>query len=169
MHSKLPAGPAVPGSAGDFLAVLRQEHAELMVFYTLLQTEQDALVQGDADRVGQLADEKALHVAALGRLGEQRSRYLAAQQLESNAAGMTAWLQRNAALATAAKALWRDLLVQAQKAQVLNETNGTLIANSLQQNRIKLTALQAAAAPDGIYRADGQMRALRSARSFSQV
>jgi len=169
MHAKRPAGPAVPGSAVQFLAVLREELAELKLFNTLLQTEQNALVQGDADRVGQLADEKAEHVALLGRLGEQRSRYLAAQKLESNAAGMAAWLQRNASLAANAKAVWRDLLVKAQKAQLLNETNGMLIANSLQQNRIKLSALQAAAAPDGVYRADGQMRGLRSLRSYSQA
>ena len=65
--------------------------------------------------------------------------------------------------------IWRELLAQAETARQINHSNGLLIESGLQQNRLKLAVLQTAAALDGVYRPDGQLRPLRSARSLSQV
>ena len=161
------AGPAA--SAAVFVAGLRDEHAALVAFTGLLQAEQDALVQGDADRLGELAADKAAKLELLTHLGEQRNCHLASQSLDASAEGMLAWIKRNQGFSAAVTKIWQALLAQAEKAQQLNNNNGALIASRQQQNRLKLSVLQTAAAPDGVYRADGQLRPLRSARSITQV
>jgi flagella synthesis protein FlgN len=161
------SGAAV--SAAAFSEVLQAEHDALGAFIGLLQAEQDALVRGDADHLAVLSPDKAVHIDLLTRLGEQRKRHFAEQKLTDSASGMSTWLSRNRGLAAKVGTIWRELLVRAEKAQQLNQTNGVLIGSHLQQNRQKLAVLQTAAAADGIYRADGQLRPLRSARSISQV
>lgn len=161
------AGPAA--NAAVFAAGMQDERIALVAFTGLLEAEQDALIQGDADRLAELAPEKASQIELLIHLGESRNRYLAAQDLNPSAAGMLAWLNRNPGFATAVRKIWRELLAQAEKAQQINHDIGLLIERRLQQNRLKLAVLQTAAAPDGTYRPDGQLRSLRSARSISQV
>jgi flagella synthesis protein FlgN len=161
------AGPAA--SAAVFVAGLQDEQIALVAFTGLLQAEQDALVQGDADRLAELATGKAAKIELLTLLGELRSRHLSAQNLRGNAEGMLAWLKRNPGFATAVGKIWRELLAQAETARQINHSNGLLIESRLQQNRLKLSVLQTAAASDGVYRPDGQLRPLRSVRSLSQV
>jgi len=161
------AGPAA--SAAGFAAVLRDEQAAVAAFTELLQAEQDALVQGDTERLAGLAAKKAEQIELLSRLGEQRNRHLAAQNLSGSAEGMRTWLARNPELAAAASKVWRELLAQAEAARQINLSNGVLIESGLQQNRLRLAVLQSAASPDGVYRPDGQLRPLRSARFLSQV
>ena len=160
-------GPAA--SAAVFVAGLQDEQVALVAFTGLLQAEQDALVQGDADRLAELATDKAARIELLTHLGELRSRHLAAQNLNASAEGMQAWLSRNPGFGAAVRKIWRELLAQAETAHQINHSNGLLIENGLRQNRLKLAVLQTAAAADGVYRPDGQMRPLRSARSLSQV
>ena len=156
-------------SAAIFVAGLQDEQVALVDFTGLLQAEQDALVQGDADRLAELAADKAAKIELLTHLGELRSRHLATQNLSGSAEGMLSWLNRNPGFAAAVRKIWRELLAQAETARQINHSNGLLIASRLQQNRLKLAVLQTAAAADGVYRPDGQMRGLRSARSLSQV
>ena len=161
------AGPVA--NAAHFAAGMQDERIALVAFTGLLEAEQDALIQGDADRLAELAPEKASQIELLIHLGESRNRYLAAQDLNPSAAGMLAWLNRNPGFATAVRKIWRELLAQAEKAQQINHDIGLLIERRLQQNRLQLAVLQTAAAPDGMYRPDGQLRPLRSTRSISQV
>lgn len=165
------ASPDVGPAAGAavFVAGLRDEQAALAAFTALLQAEQDALVLGDADRLGELAADKAAKLELLTHLGEQRNRHLAAQNLDASAEGMLAWIARNQGFSTAVTKIWRALLAQAEIAQQLNNSNGVLIASRQQQNRLKLSVLQSAAAPDGVYRPDGQLLPLRGGRFLSQV
>jgi flagella synthesis protein FlgN len=167
MPNTASADPNPAASAAVFVAGLQDEQAALAAFTGLLQAEQDALIQGDADRVAELAGDKATQIELLAHLGEVRSRHLAAQNLSGNAEGLLAWLGRNPGFAAAVRKIWRELLAQAEVARQLNLSNGVLIESRLQQNRLKLAVLQSAAAADGVYRADGQLGALRSARSFS--
>ncbi len=161
------ADPAA--SAAVFVAGLQDEQTALIAFTSLLQAEQEALVQGDADRLAVVAADKAAQLDLLTHLGEQRSRHLTAQNLNGNAEGMLTWLNRNPGFAAAVRKIWRELLAQAETARQINHSNGLLIESRLQQNRLKLVVLQTAATADGVYRPDGQLRPLRSARSLSQV
>jgi flagella synthesis protein FlgN len=161
------SGPAA--SAADFVAGLQDEQDALVAFIGSLRTEQKALVDGDADRLADLGADKAAQIDLLTHLGEQRSRHLAAQNLSGSAEGMTTWLKRNPGFAAAVRKIWRELLAQAETARQINQNNGLLIETRLQQNRTKLAVLQTAAASDGVYRPDGQLRPLHSGRSLSQV
>jgi len=161
------AGPAA--NAEVFVAGLQDEQAALVAFTALLHAEQDALVKGDADRVAELARDKAARIDLLTHLGELRSRHLATQNLTGGADAMLTWVRRNPGFAAAVGKIWRELLAQAETARQVNHSNGLLIESRLQQNRLKLAVLQTAAASDGVYRSDGQLRPLRSARSLSQV
>ena len=156
-----------PAPAATFLSELQDERDALATFVDTLQAEQAALVSGDTERVAALATEKASRIDLLAALGAQRKRHLAAQALTDNAAGMLAWLSRNSGLAASARRTWQDLLALADTAQQLNLGNGQLIDSQLQQNRARLAVLQGAKNSDGVYRRDGQLRTLRSARSFS--
>lgn len=157
------------GSAAGFAASLQAEQDALGAFIGLLQAEQEVLVRGDAERLAELAPGKAAQIDLLTRLGEQRKRHLASQDLADSAKGMPAWMKRNLGFAAAVRTLWRELLARAETARQLNQSNGLLIENWLQQNRLKLAVLQSAAAADGVYRPDGQLRPLRSARSLDQA
>ena len=160
-------GPAA--SAAGFAASLQAEQDALGAFISLLQAEQEVLVRGDAERLAELAPGKAAHIDLLTRLGEQRKRHLSSQGLADSAKGMLAWMNRNLGFAAAVRTLWRELLARAETARQLNQSNGLLIENWVQQNRLKLAVLQTAAAADGVYRPDGQLRPLRSARSLDQA
>ena len=155
-------GPAA--SAAVFVAGLQDEQAALTAFTTLLQAEQDALVEGDTDRLGAIAADKAAQIALLTHLGEQRNRHLAEQELSGSADGMLAWMGRNPGFAAAVKKIWRELLAQAEKARQINDNIGMLIERRLQHTRVQLAVLQSAAAAVGVYRADGQLRPQQGAR-----
>ena len=160
-------GPAMGAAA--FAAALQAEQEALGAFIRLLQTEQEMLVNGDADGLAALAPEKAAQIDLLTRLGEQRKRNLAAQNLTDSADGMLTWLSRNHGFTAAVRKIWRELLARAETAMQLNQSIGLLLESRLQQNRLKLAVLQSAAASDGLYRPDGQLRPLRSARSLNQA
>lgn len=161
------SGPAA--DAATFAAALQAERDALVAFVGLLQTEQEVLVRGDAEGLAALASDKADGLDLLILLGEQRSRHLAAHNLAGSADGMVTWLSRNPGFAAAVSKIWRELLAQAETARLINQNNGLLIEARLQQNRLKLAVLQTAVAADGVYRPDGQLRPLRSARFLSQV
>jgi flagellar biosynthesis/type III secretory pathway chaperone len=162
-------GAGAAASAAAFVAGLQEEREALAAFISSLRTEQEALVRGDADRLAELAADNAAHVDLLTLLGEQRTRHLAAENLAGSAEGMVTWMKRNPGFAAAVSKKWRELLAQAETAQELKQHNGILIESRLQQTRQKLAVLQTAGASDGVYRADGQLRAPRGARSISQA
>jgi len=160
------AGPAA--NAANFVTAIQDERIALLAFTDLLEAEQDALVRGDADRVAQLATDKAAQIELLAHLGELRSRHLVTHNLNAGANAMAAWLGRNPGFATAVKKIWQELLALAEKAQQMNLNIGVLIESRMQQNRLKLAVLQTAANSDGVYRPDGQLRPLRSGRFLSR-
>jgi flagella synthesis protein FlgN len=157
-------------SATHFLAGLRDEKFALAALTDLLRSEQDALIQGDADRVAALAAEKEERIKALARLSEQRSSRLGSRGLNGGTEGMQAWIQGHPEHASLAKNAWRQLLAGAEVARQINQCNGVLIENKLKQNRLKLAVLQTKGALDGVYGSDGRLSLRRSTgASFIQV
>ena len=159
---------AAPGAAA-FAVGLQAEHDALGAFVSLLQLEQEILIQGDAERLASLAPDKAAKINLLAILGEQRNRHLASQSLSANTEGMRAWLKRNPGFAAGVSKTWKELLARAETARQINQNNGILIESRMHQNRQKLAVLQLTTASDGVYRPDGRLRPLQRARSISQV
>jgi flagella synthesis protein FlgN len=148
--------------------LLIEEVARLRGFLALLETEQQALIAGDVDRLMPLAAEKTESFSRLTGLGEARGRILAAESLTADRRGMESWLARNTD-AAAAPRTWRDLLSLAEKARALNQVNGELIAARLANNQQALSVLLAAANQAALYGPDGQARPVGSGRNLGSV
>lgn len=163
-------GNSVPdANAAAFAAVLQAEHNALGAFVSLLQAEQEILIHGNADRLAAIAPEKSAQTDLLTRLGQKRDRYLAGQNLALSAQGVETWFSGQPAIAVTARRTWRESLRRAEMARQLNIDNGLLIETRMQQNRQRLTVLQAAVGSEHVYRPDGQLGPFRSGRQISRV
>lgn len=148
--------------------LLNEEVAQLRGFLALLEKEQQALADGDIERLMPLAADKTGCFARLAQLGEARAAALAAAGLPANRQGMEAWLERQPEPGGARRD-WRDLLSLAKSASALNRTNGELIATRLAHNQQALTALMTAANQAALYGPDGQAHPLGGGRSLGSA
>ncbi len=157
-------------SAADLAQSLDAELGAFRNFVLMLQTEQDALVQGEVDRLIDLARLKSEKVVLLSQFAERRSRFLVAQGVDPAHDGMEKWLHRNADQARQIGAAWSQLLEQAKLAQHLNQTNGVMIETRLVHNQQALAVLKAAANQgSGLYGPDGHTRSLGLGRPLGKV
>jgi flagella synthesis protein FlgN len=142
----------------EFLALLRQEHGTFERFLDTLQDEQTALVNGEIDRLTDIAQTKSNLVIELTRLAEARNHFLSSQDLPADKEGMTTWLSRQAATAEAQdiETVWNELLRVAASTRLANETNGKMIELKLQHNQQALAVLMSAANQTTLYGPDGQ-------------
>ena len=159
--------PPLDGTA--FAAALQAECAAVGAFIDLLEKEQEILVRGDADQLARLGPDKAALIDRLTRLGTVRERHLAEHRLDLGSNGIETFLNGPSGPGPSVCAGWRQLLASAEIAHQINVNNGRMIDTRLQRNRLQLTVLQTAAAGDGVYHADGQLRPLYRARPLSQV
>ena len=151
----------------EFSASLQLERAAAEAFLGILQTEQDALVQGDSERLEVLAQDKTEMVRQLLRLAEQRNQYLVSRALTPDREGMEAWLAASPDKKAAAVA-WHDLLQLAQAARQLNYINGQVIAARLQHNQQTFAALQGAAGHPSLYNPHGQTFSVSGGRQLAR-
>ena len=134
------------------------ELAELRTFVGVLQKEQQALSEGDIDRLMALVADKTSLSSHLGQLAEQRNEMLVAAGFPRDRAGMDGWLTQQTLNAQTTRSNWQNLLTLAAEARALNETNGTLIGTHLQHNQQALNALLTAGNQAALYGPDGQTR-----------
>lgn len=159
-------------SAAELARSLDAELAGFRDFVQALQTEQEALVQGDVDSLLELARLKSEKVVFLSQLAEQRNRFLLAQGSDPDHGGMTNWLrqQKTGQAAQHLAETWKQLLEQAAIAQQLNQVNGTMIESRLRHNQQALTILQSAANQSiNLYGPDGQTHATGLGRPLGKV
>jgi flagella synthesis protein FlgN len=161
--------PTAGTKPAAFAAVLQAEHDALGAFISLLQAEQEILIQGNADRLAAIAPEKSAQIDLLARLGQKRDHYLSDQNLPLSAAGVETWFSRYPAKTGALRKTWAESLRRAEMARQINISNGMLIETRMQQNRQKLTVLQSAVSSEHTYRPDGQLGPFRSGRQISRV
>ena len=161
--------PAI-ASPSDLVKNLETELRAFQDFIQVLQTEQDALVQGNVDSLLELARIKSEKVVLLSQLAENRHRFLSAQGFSPENGGMTKWLQqqRDGGNPQISK-LWQQLLALAENAQQLNQINGSMIDTRLRNNQQALAILQVAANQNALYGPDGQTRALSLGSPIDKV
>lgn len=160
--------PASASTSG----LVKNLEAELRVFQDfiqVLQTEQDALVQGNVDPLLELARIKSEKVVLLSQLAENRARFLGAQGYSQEHGSMTKWLQQRAGVNPQIAELWQQLLTLAENAQQLNQINGSMIDTRLRNNQQALAILQVAANQSALYGPDGQTQALGLGRPIGKV
>jgi len=165
----LTANPAI-ASPSDLIKSLEAELQAFQDFIQILQTEQNALVQGNVDPLIELARIKSEKVVLLSQLAKNRTHFLSSQGYSQEHGGMTKWLQqmRDERKPQVAE-LWQRLLTLAENAQQLNQMNGSMIDTRLRNNQQALAVLQAAANQSALYGSDGQTQSLGLGRPIGKV
>jgi len=157
------------GNIQSFVAGLEAERAAFQEFVELLKSEENALLQGDIDRLAALAQLKSDRLVELSQLAHQRNSHLLSQSLTADPSGMALWLQANATVAPTAREAWKRLLELAKTAQQLNQSNGAMIQQRLVNNQKALAVLQATANHASLYGPDGQARTSSTGRPLGKV
>jgi flagella synthesis protein FlgN len=148
--------------------VLVRELTDLKRFCELLEEERKALTGTQADRLPDIAKEKAALVGQLNQLETRRDTLLIKNGFAKGRSGIEAWLA-SLPNASSDRHRWTELLKLAAQARDGNETNGKLINILLKQNQDALSVLLSGGT-DSIYGADGQQRGLAAGkRSFGAV
>ena len=154
-----------PGSAlADLLA---QELGLLHSFVTLLRHEQALLVDGKADSLAGMVEEKTGLGEQLAARAAAREGELARRGYPAGRVGMVQWI--TSPDGSTSRRRWQQLLELAAQARALNETSGKLIAVHLQHNQQALNTLLAAVDQAATYGPDGQQRAGAGGRSLGSA
>jgi flagellar biosynthesis/type III secretory pathway chaperone len=142
--------------------VLRAEAAHLRKLLPLLERERQALLQGDASAVGDLAAEKAAIAQALAGLERVRrdvtARLAAALPVSAGAMPLPALLGALPEASPALRALVGELRGLLAGVAQANRRNGSLAERGLALFRGLLAELQATMAPPPTYAASGRSR-----------
>lgn len=149
----------------EFIANLLIERNGTEEFVSLLQTEQEALRDGAAERLEPLARDKLKMAQNLSVFVQQRARYLATAGFSPDAQGMESWMNTHLQN-TGAVAAWRALRRLAEEARALNQANGALINLQLRHHRQMLTALGNACGASTLYGPQGQTLPVSHARQL---
>lgn len=143
------------------LVVLRQ-------FVDVLQREQAALTNGDTDSLMALADEKVRYAERLAAMNKDRDAKLRAAGFEDGRDGMKAWREAGNIPVSVLNDL-ANVIELAKEARRLNELNGKLVADRLQNNQQALNVLLSAAKQSALYGPDGQTRIGPSGRTLGSA
>jgi flagella synthesis protein FlgN len=144
---------------------LGQEFDAGKALLTLLQQEQQHLINADLDGLTLVTEEKTKAVARMTELAQGRYRTLAAHGFQSSESGMLDWLNSPAAV-TANNKSWTALLDLARQAKELNRVNGLLLNQHMARNQGALNVLQGAPAGGGMYGPNGQSASKTSSRKL---
>lgn len=142
--------------------LLVRELSDLRRFCALLTEERRVLNGAEAERLGDIANEKSSLAAQLNRVEARRDALLVKLGFARGRAGTEAWLASLPGAETERRQ-WSELLQLAAQARDENETNGRLIGILLRQNQDALSVLLSGGA-DSIYGTDGQQRTLPDAK-----
>lgn len=141
----------------EFVANLQLEQDAIKTFIGILEKEQNALVQGNIEKLDYLAAQKTQIIKKLADLGNKRDQYLATQGRSLDTACTNNLLSSEDTLIST---IWTELLQLAKTAKQLNQTNGTIISTRLQQSQQALAALKSAAGNVSLYGPKGQTMAI---------
>lgn len=144
----------VPATMAEFIANLHNERDTMRSFVSLLETEQNALLEGQAEQLLTLANTKTATVNQLTDLGNARKQFLVKTGKGSEADNIEAWLQTHAPKELP---VWSEIRKLATRAQQLNHTNGEMIQVKMRHNQQALSVLHNAANnATTLYGRDGQ-------------
>lgn len=136
------------------LARLKQESAAWQALLQVMQEEESALVDGDADRLSLLNAAKLTQLQAVSGHAQSRHADLVAAGHTADAAGMRAWLTQYGHPDLLTR--WQQLNDMEQEARALNQRIGSLIDMRLTSTRQALNVLiHSAASQGGLYDHDG--------------
>lgn len=154
-------------SCPELLAALTEELRVVRSFSELLKREQGLLTENSIDQLPALAEKKSTHALQLNEVAEGRRRLLQKSLPVLDSTAIQTWLTNNCPQGLA---LWQEIRVMAEQAQLLNHINGELIQMKLRHNQQTLTVLSNAVNKANLYGPDGQTDfAPGSGRSLGSV
>ncbi len=160
--------PSVFSSPLAFSSALGAEIAALQQFLQLLHSEQDALNEGNVDKLQEISRLKSDQVVALSQLSTSHFPNLrapdtlrdeVAEHIKQSDPDGRHGLAKN----------WEMLLDLATEARHLNQLNGAMIAVQLKHNQQALAILQEAAKQSTLYGPDGHAQALGTGRQLGKI
>lgn len=132
------------------LARLTAESAAWQVLLQVLQEEEQALIEGDADRLALLSTAKLTQLQSVSSHAQSRHADLLAAGHTPDHAGMDAWLAQHGQ--PGHRAPWLQLCEIEQQAQAINQRIGSLIELRLTSTRQALNVLiHSATRQGGLY------------------
>jgi flagella synthesis protein FlgN len=153
--------------AEEFVSRLNAEYDALKSLVTLLETEQQTLINGHVDLLLELSDKKTRAVHEVSKLANARKNVLLSHEVEIKADGIIVWLK---SYAPNSLPVWQDIQKLVEQMQYLNRTNGTLIQTKLRYNQQALAVLfNNVNSAHGLYGADGQPHLPSSSRILGSV
>lgn len=145
---------------------LKLEKAAWQALLQVMQAEEQALVEGDADRLALLNTAKLTQLQAVNDHAKRRLAGLQAAGLAPDHAGMDAWLAQHTQ--PELRDSWQDLLELEQEAQALNQRIGALIELRLTSTRQALNVLiHSATSQGGLYDNAGLAVAARTGKPLT--
>lgn len=151
-------------------ALLEQTNAALQDFLAAIAAERDCLINGDINRLSELAEKKSALATRLAGLEAKREAALAADGFGVGREAAAAWLKTvPAASRQGAANVWQQCQERAAEASRENAINGKLIAARLQQNHQALSTLRGETATTATYGADGQQKAASGRRPLGSA
>lgn len=134
-------------------AALAAERAALLSFLSLLEREQEMLVENLTDPLLELSEKKSTDALGLNQLAETRRSLLRKNIPVFSVEAIHAWLRAHS---PEGLAVWQEILALAERARQLNHTNGELIQMKLRHNQQTLAVLSNAVNKANLYGPDGQ-------------
>lgn len=141
--------PSIPA----LLTALSTELSALQGFVSLLEREQNMLMNNETDQLTALAEQKSSDAIKLNQIAESRLSLLQPHIPQLNSRTIESWLSDNQPEALPS---WSALINLTSHAQQLNQTNGELIQMKLRHNQQVLTVLSNAVNKAGLYGRNGQ-------------
>ena len=136
--------------AASLLSRLPAERSAWQALLKVLEQEEQALVEGEADLLPKLSAAKMSQLETLNTMVRARHHALTGAGLEADHAGMAAWLAAHGT--PEHSAAWETLQAMEQQAQAMNQRIGVLIEMRLSSTRQALNVLvQAAKGHGGLY------------------
>lgn len=157
------------------VALRLQEHIQteavlLNRFMDLLAREESTLVEGEADALPQLTEEKAALANELAELGRVRNAILLelTGQPVSQRTQVEVWFAAHPECRKVHK-VWQAWRLLAGRAKLRNRFNEDLLNSRLQANQQALTVLFNAANQSALYDPNGRARASASGRTLANA
>jgi len=139
-----------PHDSPALLARMKAEGAAWQALLQVLQEEEQALIEGDADRLALLSTAKLTQLQSVSGHAQSRHADLLAAGHTPDHAGMDAWLAQHGQ--PDHRAPWQQLCDMEKEAQAMNQRIGALIELRLTSTRQALNVLiHSASSQGGLY------------------
>lgn len=152
----------------EFASLLKAEIEALQNFLLILQSEHQALTEGQIDKLTEFSRLKSEQAVQLSQLSA--SHPLIRDNKGSSVHDITAAIREmDADGKHGLMKLWEMLMDLAKQARYQNQLNGAMIEAQMKYNQQALAVLQEAAKQSGLYGPDGHAKTMGTGRQLGKI